>query len=236
MDNALLEMRMVSKTIGKKPIIDGLNLRVDRGSILALCGDNGAGKSTILRMIAGILQQSSGDITVNGLSWKRDRYRYAEVIGYMPDNYRFGGGLSAEEHLAFWSKLRKAPKERVPELLELVGLSDVRRKPVSAFSKGMRQRLLFAQALLARPALLVLDEPTNGLDPFWMETFINLVQTVKNEGQSVLFSTHQLDVAESCADRLVFLSGGKIVQEGRSASLRNLYGRKDGASHDGTTP
>ncbi|MBO7744242.1 ABC transporter ATP-binding protein [Paenibacillus sp. MWE-103] len=235
-DNVLLEMRMVRKTIGKKTIIDGLNLAVEKGSILALCGDNGAGKSTILRMVAGILELSSGDITVNGLSRKRDRYRYAEIIGYMPDDYRFGGGLSAEEHLAFWSKLRKAPKERVSELLERVGLSDVRRKPVSAFSKGMRQRLLFAQALLARPALLVLDEPTNGLDPFWMETFIQLVQSAKEEGQSVLFSTHQLDVAEACADRLVFLSGGRIVQEGRSASLRNLYGRTEEAPHDESHP
>lgn len=234
MDNVILAMRSVNKAIGKQSIIDGLDLSLERGQSLALCGDNGAGKSTVLRMIAGILQPSGGEITVNGLRWKRDRYRYAAEIGYMPDDYQFGGGLSAVEHLTFWAKLRKAPKSRVAELLELVGLSSVSRKQVSSFSKGMRQRLLFAQALLIKPSLLVLDEPTNGLDPYWMETFTGLIQAVKKEGQSVLFSTHQLDVAESTADRLVFLRGGKIQQEGPVDSLRQLYGQRKERENDGS--
>jgi len=220
----VLQVSDLHKKIGKQPIIHSVNLRISRGQVLTLCGGNGAGKSTILRMIAGITQPTSGVIEVNGRKWKENRTAYAQQIGYMPDDYLFGQGLSAEETLMFWASLRKVSKARVLETLELVGLADVRRKPVSSFSKGMRQRLLFAQALLAKPALLIMDEPTNGLDPYWMDSFVELVRYAKREGHAVLFSTHQLGVAESAADHVVFLKEGRIAEEGTAESFRKAYG------------
>ncbi|MGF7035370.1 ABC-type multidrug transport system ATPase subunit [Paenibacillus mucilaginosus] len=220
MANELLKLSGVRKEIGDRLIIESIDLSLSKGQVLALCGGNGAGKSTLIRMITGILQPTRGTIEINGVQWKKNRSSYAEQIGYMPDDYIFGQGLSALETLSFWASLRKVPLKRVEELLELVGLSEVKRKPVTSFSKGMRQRLLFAQALLARPPLLVMDEPTNGLDPYWMDSFVTLVKLVKGEGHTILFSTHQLPVAEIAADEAVFMKEGHIVRQETVTSLR----------------
>ncbi|MEK8132621.1 ABC transporter ATP-binding protein [Paenibacillus filicis] len=224
MANQVLELRGVGKDIGKRTILSSVELDLAPGESLALCGGNGVGKSTLLRMIAGILRPSRGSISLGGLEWASNRKRYAEQLGYMPDDYLFGQGLSAEETLSFWASLRKVSPARVSETLELVGLSGVRRNPVTSFSKGMRQRLLFAQALLAKPPLLLMDEPTNGLDPYWMDSFAELVRFAKAEGHAVLFSTHQLQIAEAAADRVVFLKDGGIAEQGRTSSFTDRYG------------
>ncbi|MFH5185402.1 ABC transporter ATP-binding protein [Paenibacillus sp. TAB 01] len=223
MDKSVLSLKQVTKRIQKQQIIHSVNFNLSHGQALALCGGNGAGKSTILRMIAGILQPSSGSIEVNGVSWKQDRKGYAEQIGYMPDDYRFGQGLSAEETLAFWGSLRKVSKDRLQEILYMVGLYEVRMKSVSSFSKGMRQRLLFAQALLTKPPLLIMDEPTNGLDPYWLESFIALVASAKLAGHTIIFSTHQLEIAEAVADHVIFLKEGRVMEEGTISDFRQSY-------------
>ncbi|WP_141501111.1 ABC transporter ATP-binding protein [Paenibacillus luteus] len=224
MPNPKVELKQVKKSIKKQLIINELDLKVGQGQIMALCGGNGAGKSTILKMIAGILQPDSGSISVGGLRWQDNRRRYAELIGYMPDDFRFSQGLTAYETLAFWASLRGVPKQRVMEVLSEVGLEDTGKKSVSSFSKGMRQRVLFAQALLARPPIILMDEPTNGLDPYWIETFIRMVKEIAANGQTVIFSTHQLHVAEALADRIALLRGGQIELEGSSSEIRDKLG------------
>ncbi|MEI7024196.1 ABC transporter ATP-binding protein [Paenibacillus sp. y28] len=224
MAESVLQLSRVRKEIQKQTIIHDVSMQLGRGEVLALCGGNGAGKSTILRMIVGIMQPTQGTIEVNGLQWGKNRRGYVEQIGYMPDDYLFGQGLSAQETLQFWASLRQISRSRVLEVLDIVGLTAVRGKPVQSFSKGMRQRLLFAQALLARPPLLVMDEPTNGLDPYWMDSFVNLVRFAKQEGHAVIFSTHQLQVAEAVADTVVFLKEGAIAQEGPTAMFQEKYG------------
>lgn len=214
----------VNKVFKGKNVIYDTNLRIERGEAVALCGGNGAGKSTLLRMLAGILRPSGGRISVNGINWKDDRRRYAQMIGYMPDDYRFSPGLTAMETMLFWARLRGLDKARVKEVLELVGLSETGTKPVASFSKGMRQRILFAQALLASPPLIIMDEPTNGLDPFWMETFTELVRQTVASGQTVIFSTHQLQIAEVLADRIVFLRDGRVVLDGKKEEIHEKYG------------
>lgn len=226
MPDPLVKLEGVKKSIKKQVVINALDLNVERGQILALCGGNGAGKSTILRMIAGISQPDSGIIAVQGLRWKEDRKRYAELIGYMPDDFRFGTGLTAYETLAFWASLRGVPKLRVQEVLEEVGLADTGKKSVSSFSKGMRQRVLFAQALLAKPPIVLMDEPTNGLDPYWIETFVRMVKEIAANGQTVIFSTHQLHVAEALANRIALLRGGHIELEGSSVQIREQLGAR----------
>ncbi|MEK3884520.1 ABC transporter ATP-binding protein [Paenibacillus sp. PL2-23] len=224
MDEAFVRLKDVTKRFKKQVIIEGLQLDVRRGSILALCGGNGAGKSTIIKMIAGIMQPDRGTITVDNVSWKRERKRYAERIGYMPDEFRFSPGLSAMETLSFWAALRGLPKSRAAEVLEQVGLADTGNKPVASFSKGMRQRMLFGQALLAKPPLVLMDEPTNGLDPYWIDTFVRQVRELAANGQTVIFSTHQLQVAEALADHIALLRGGRIEVEGSGADIRQKLG------------
>ena len=224
MAKPMVRLDGITKKMKKQVIIEGLNLQIEEGQIVALCGGNGAGKSTILRMIAGISHPDSGKITVGGLQWKNNRKRYADLIGYMPDDFRFSQGLTAFETLAFWAALRGVPRRRVKELLQEVGLEDTGKKSVSSFSKGMRQRILFAQALLAKPPVVLMDEPTNGLDPYWIESFVRMVKETAASGQTVIFSTHQLHVAEALADRIALLRGGQIELEGTAADIRAQLG------------
>lgn len=224
MPDPIVELEQVMKSMKRQQVINKLDLKVGQGQIMALCGGNGAGKSTILKMIAGILKPDSGSISVGGLCWRDNRRRYAELIGYMPDDFRFGQGLTAYETLAFWASLRGVPKQRAMEVLREVGLEDTEKKSVSSFSKGMRQRVLFAQALLARPPIVLMDEPTNGLDPYWIETFVRMVKEIAANGQTVIFSTHQLHVAEALADRIALLRGGQIELEGSSSDIRDKLG------------
>lgn len=220
----MLELRDVSKQIDKRPIVQPISLTVPPGEVLALCGGNGAGKSTILRMIVGITQPTAGTIQVNGYERKKNRKAYADSIGYMPDDFLFGQSLSAKETLLFYAKLRRIPPSKALQTLERVGLQQVQHKSATSYSKGMRQRLLFAQALLADPALLVLDEPTNGLDPFWMEAFVQFMKELKASGQTVIFSTHQLEVAEEVADRVLFLNEGEVLRSGYTREYKEEYG------------
>ncbi|WP_152392690.1 ABC transporter ATP-binding protein [Paenibacillus guangzhouensis] len=224
MDDVVVRCDAVHKVFKGRTVIGKVQLDIGRGEAVALCGGNGAGKSTLLRMLAGILQPTSGTITVNGLSWQDDRRQYARQIGYMPDDYRFSAGLTAMETMLFWARLRGLGPTHAREALLEVGLSDTDSKPVASFSKGMRQRVLFAQALLAKPPLIVMDEPTNGLDPYWMSTFVNLVREAVAGGQTVLFSTHQLEIAEALANRIVFLRDGEVVLDENQADIRQKYG------------
>lgn len=223
MSDKVLQLEEVTKSIKTQTIVQPVSFSLEPGDVLALCGGNGAGKSTILRMITGIVKPTAGTIRVNGLQWAKDRKTYADSIGYMPDDFQFGDALTAQETLQFYASLRNAPKERVTELLQMTGLKEFRHKKVSAYSKGMRQRLLFAQAMLARPPLLILDEPTNGLDPYWMDSFSTLVRQNAKEGQTIVFSTHQLNVAEQTADQVIFLDAGQVRYSGSADQLKQQY-------------
>lgn len=147
MSDKVLQLEEVTKSIKTQTIVQPISFSLEPGDVLALCGGNGAGKSTILRMITGIVKPTAGTIRVNGLQWAKDRKTYADSIGYMPDDFQFGDALTAQETLQFYASLRNAPKERVTELLQMTGLKEFGHKKVSAYSKGMRQRLLFAQAM-----------------------------------------------------------------------------------------
>lgn len=226
MGKYFLEMRQVGKSIKKQRVVHPFDLNVEKGRVLALCGANGAGKSTIIRMIAGITQPTSGTIKLAGLQWHKQRKAYAELLGYMPDDFTFGTALSAWETMCFYAALRHVERERVREVMELVELYDVRTKSVATFSKGMRQRLMFAQAILAKPQLLLLDEPTNGLDPYWMGMFAELIHTLKTTGTTIVFSTHQLNIAEEAADEAIFLHVGHVISSGTIAHYKEKYGAK----------
>lgn len=224
MTNPFIQIEQVSKKIGKQQIVHPFSLKLEAGQTLALCGGNGAGKSTLLRMIAGIMQPSEGQIMLDGLQWKNNRKAYAELIGFMPDDFRFGTALSAWETITFYASLRGIGKQRAAEVLRLVELYEARHKSVAAFSKGMRQRLMFGQAVLAKPKLLMMDEPTNGLDPYWTDMFSQLVLELKAAGTTIIFSTHHLQIAETVADEALFLHEGRIMSHRTIAEYRESYG------------
>ena len=224
MDSILVKVKNVSKIIEHQTLVDRFSIDVEKGHVVALCGGNGAGKSTVLRLIGGIYRPSMGTITINELSHVIDRKKYSMQIGYMPDEYPFNQAFSPQEVLSFCAALRRVPKKRITEVLVMVGLENNRHDPVKTFSKGMRQRLLFAQAILADVALLVMDEPTNGLDPFWMDQFVSLMKKMKEKGKTIIFSTHELNVASRTADQLVFLKGGKQVGGGLMQDVCEKFG------------
>lgn len=224
--HAGLILRDISKSIGNRQLVAPLSLHIQNGQIIALCGGNGAGKSSIIRMIAGLSKPTSGTIELNGISLSRQWEQYAVELGYMPDDYQFTGSFTAFEALKFWGELKGQPLNRIRELLTLVGLDDTGTKKVHQFSKGMRQRLLLAQAIMSKPALLLLDEPTNGLDPYWMKRFVSIIDEIAREGTIVVFSTHQLQVAEAAADHIVLLEQGEVKLSSSYDEIVKRYGEQ----------
>lgn len=225
MGDTVLEVLQLTKQIKDKTLVEPIDFHVNSGKTLALCGGNGAGKSTIIRMIVGLLQPTAGQILIEKMDRAKQARKSAQSLGFMPDQFNFNGSLTALESLRFFSSLKRVSIDQTEEALDFVGLQEVKHQKVSTFSKGMTQRLLFAQALLGQPHLLVLDEPTNGLDPYWMKTFVSLLKRLKQNGQAVIFSTHQLDIAESVADEVLFLDAGKVISRGSVTEYQKKYGR-----------
>jgi Cu-processing system ATP-binding protein len=201
--------------------VDQVNLRVQAGELLGLIGHNGAGKSTLLRMILGLIAPSAGEIrvlgeSVNGAAFRDVRRR----IGYLPENVVFYDNLSGTETLRFFARLKGVPEAGCADLLERVGLTHAANRRVGTYSKGMRQRLGFAQALLGSPALLILDEPTTGLDPEAIKDFYLLLENLRREGVTVILSSHILSEIQERVSRLVIMRAGRMMAEGTVQSLR----------------
>lgn len=212
MSQPILEIKNITKNFNKKQVLTPFSLQLDAGQIGVLVGGNGAGKSTIIKMIGGIFKPSSGEITVCGLDY-RNRKNYLNKISYMPDDFHFPTGLTVKEWLSFYAKLARAPKGQTEKALNLVGLEGKSNEKLGTLSKGMRQRLVFAQAYIRDSELILLDEPTNGLDPYWVSTFADILLQLRSQGKTILLSTHQLDVASTIADVIVFLHQGQIYHE-----------------------
>ena len=209
MSQPILDIRNISKAFKKTEVVSPFSLSLEEGKIGVLLGGNGAGKSTIIKMVAGIFRPTSGEISVCDLSYQ-DRIEYAKKISYMPDDYHYPTSLTVLEWLSFYGKLGRAQKGQTAKALQLVGLESKQNEKVENLSKGMRQRLLFAQAYLRDSSLILLDEPTNGLDPFWVSSFADILVQMRSDKRTLLLSTHQLDVAAAIADVIIFLHQGKI--------------------------
>lgn len=220
-DYIAVEIANLSKKVRHKQLLESLNYRLDKGKVLALCGGNGAGKSTLIRLIIGLIKPTTGSVKINGMDYRQQKNEFLQQFGYMPDDFQFQKSITAKETILFYAKLKKIPKELAIETLEKVGLSEKQNEKVGTFSKGMKQRLLLAQALLANPSVLILDEPTNGLDPYWMNELSKIIIDAKESGQTVIFSTHDLHIAEKVADEVIFLSNGKVISSGPINNYRN---------------
>ncbi len=208
----VLKAQNVSKTYGKKQVLSSTDLSINKGECVVFCGGNGAGKSTLIKLLTGIEKPSSG--TIQFLTSKKKSF------GYMPDHMNFPGELSPIEVLMYYRTFVDASKEAIMEVIKKVGLWEVRNQKISSFSKGMSQRVNLAQALLADVDVYIFDEPTNGLDPYWVIEFKNIIKDLTNNGKTVILSSHIMrDVAE-ISDRVFIIFEGQVKESG---SLEEIY-------------
>lgn len=208
----VLKVTEVSKVYHDKTALYPCTFEVDEGTCLVLCGGNGAGKSTLLQILTGITVPTTGTTFIYDKELKTARESYLKEIGFMPDDFNAQEMMTVEEFLNFYGAFRKVKKERIHEVLELIGLEEKRRNLVKSLSKGMHQRLLFGQAILAEPTVLFMDEPTNGLDPNWVNRFVEIFNEIKKKGTIIVFSTHMMDVAAETGDMIMFMKQGEIVE------------------------
>ncbi|WP_250655309.1 ABC transporter ATP-binding protein [Alkalimarinus coralli] len=218
---SVVQLTHVKKHFDGVAAIKELSLTIDEGEVLGLFGHNGAGKTTTMKLILGLLKPSEGTVSVFGhapTSPHFSDYRYR--LGFLPENVSFYQQLTGQEVLAYFAKLKKVSKNRVSQLLEEVGLNHAANRKVKTYSKGMKQRLGLAQALLTEPKLLLLDEPTVGLDPIATQDFYGMVDQLKKSGCSVILCSHVLPGVEKHIDRAAILGAGQLQALGTLAELR----------------
>ncbi|MBE6038990.1 MAG: ABC transporter ATP-binding protein [Anaerofustis stercorihominis] len=211
--STVLELKNVSKKLGGRKVVDNLSFCVDSGEIFGFLGPNGAGKTTTIKMIVGLLSVDSGEILVDGKSVKRNFEKAMQKIGGIIENPEMYEYMSGKANLKMYAKMYgRIPKKRIDEVVELVGLTGRINDKVKKYSLGMRQRLGLAQALLHEPKLLILDEPTNGLDPAGIKELRDTLRTLADEkGVSVLVSSHLLSEMELMCDRFLIIDKGVLT-------------------------
>ncbi|GGI24069.1 ABC transporter ATP-binding protein [Bradyrhizobium guangdongense] len=212
----------VTKDYGSVKAVRGASFELSQGELVALIGHNGAGKTTLMKLMLGLIRPTSGSIEVLGDNPAAGQFAGRRQLGYLPENVSFDAALTARETQAFYARLKREPVARALDLLDTVGLGAASRRRVGTYSKGMRQRLGLAQALIGRPRVLLLDEPTTGLDPELRQTFYDVIQRLAADGATVLLSSHALTELEECAGRVIIMNRGIKVADGSIAELRRL--------------
>lgn len=219
-----LKIENLHKSFGKNAIINGLSMSIPENTIFGFLGKNGAGKTTTMKMILGFLKKDEGSIEVFGEEVIFGQSKTNRFIGYLPDVPEFYGYMTAKEYLNLCGAITGLSKNEIKnksvELLELVGLRDVNKR-ISGYSRGMKQRLGIAQALLNSPKLLICDEPTSALDPLGRKEILDIILKIK-DSTTVIFSTHILSDVEAICDHVVVLDKGKNVLEGSIDELKNI--------------
>ena len=218
---AVVRVRGASKHYGAVRAVDGVDLAVQRGELFGLIGHNGAGKSTLFKMMLGLIPATAGEIAIDGAPVSGSGFRAVRrKIGYLPENVVLYDNLTGLETLHFFAKLKSVPAAGCGALLERVGLAHAAGRRVREYSKGMRQRLGFAQALLGRPQILFLDEPTTGLDPEAIREFYVILRGLRAEGVTVIITSHILAEIQERVDRLAIMAAGKVQALGTVQALR----------------
>ncbi len=225
----IIETKGLTKKYGEFTAVDSLNLQVEPGEIFGILGPNGAGKTTTILMLLGLTEPSSGEVNVMGFDPSRQPLSVKSQAGYIPDQVGFYDDLTARENLAYIARLNGIPRlesdQRIERALGKVGLSDVGSKPVGTFSRGMRQRLGVADVLIKQPRLIIMDEPTQGLDPELVRGFLDLTRELAEEGITILISSHLLHQVQEICDRVGLFHRGRMVLQGTVAELaRNVLG------------
>ncbi len=218
MDKAI-EVSGVVKRYGNKTVVRDVDLSVGSGERMVLIGHNGAGKTTLMKLMLGLTHPDAGRVRVLGNNPATAAAAHRREIGYLPESVAFNSAMKGREVLAFYARLKGVAPAECPSILAQVGLDQAADRRVSTYSKGMRQRLGLAQAMLGKPRLLFLDEPTSGLDPSLRKQFYDLVDTLSLSGTTSLTSSHSLNEVEARSDRIAIMKNGAIVACGTLAEL-----------------
>lgn len=223
MDGPVIRTQELTKRYGDFVAVDRLNLVVEPGEVFGLLGPNGSGKTTTILMLLGLTEPTSGTVRVMGLDPARQPLSVKSRVGYIPDQVGFYDDLTARENLIYIAKLNGIPREeayrRIDEALEQMGLTEVADHPVGTYSRGMRQRLGVAEVLIKRPMLIIMDEPTLGLDPEAAREFLKTIRDLKAQGITVLVASHLLHQVQAVCDRVGLFHRGQMVLEGTVEEL-----------------
>jgi ABC-2 type transport system ATP-binding protein len=232
MDGArAVQVQNLHKDFGEVYAVQGVSFDVAAGEIMSLLGPNGAGKSTTISMLCCLLQPSQGDAWVMGHSILSEPMEVKRAIGVVPQEIALYDDLSARENLNFWGKMYglrgSALKKRVEEVLDIIGLADRQKGRVSKFSGGMQRRLNIGIALLHRPDVIIMDEPTVGIDPQTRRNILDSVKAFNEQGMTVLYTTHYMEEAQELSDHIAIMDQGKIIAQGTHEELVKIVGELD---------
>ena len=215
----MLKIQNLTKIYGKNTVLDHVNMNIPKGKVYGLIGPNGAGKSTIMKILTGLINKTSGSIIFEGREWSR---RDLQKIGSIIEEPPLYKNLNAYDNMKVVTTMLGVPDNVILPLLEKVGLGKIDRRPVKQFSLGMKQRLGIAISLINSPKLLILDEPTNGLDPIGIQELREIIESFKAEGMTIMISCHILSEVEHLSDYIGFIYEGKIVLEKKYDGSENL--------------
>ena len=228
-DNAI-EVRGLSKAFRDVVAVDGISFEVRRGEVFSLLGPNGAGKSTVISVISGLLPPDSGDASVMGHSVTRESMAARRCLGVVPQEVALYNDMSARENLVFWGRMYGLSgqnlERRVDEMLKAVGLTDRQKGRLATFSGGMKRRVNIAAALLHTPQVVIMDEPTVGIDPQSRRHILDYVKELNRQGMSVLYTTHYMEEAEELSSRIAIMDEGKVIACGTRDELVRLVGEQ----------
>ncbi|WP_100332261.1 ABC transporter ATP-binding protein [Bacillus xiapuensis] len=219
----MLQIENATKKFGKREVVNGVSFQVNKGESFGLLGPNGAGKSTLIAMIGGLLSLDGGDIKISGVSVKKDSMAVRQKIGIVPQDIALYPSMSAQDNLMFWGKMyglkARQAKERVGEVLAIIGLTERAKEKIATFSGGMKRRVNIGAALMHEPELLIMDEPTVGIDPQSRHHILETVKSLNQRGTTVIYTSHYMEEVEYLCERLAILDRGKVIVAGNKADL-----------------
>ncbi|MDU1277186.1 MAG: ABC transporter ATP-binding protein [Clostridium sp.] len=225
--NQILEIIDLKKSFGEKQVLKGINLKINKGSIIGYIGPNGAGKSTTVKIIMGLVTGYTGEIRIFGEDISKDDGSYRKKIGYVPEVPEIYDSLTGKEYLTFIAQLYDIDYDKADnkarKLMDILGIADVYEKRISSYSKGMKQKLILISSLIHDPEILFLDEPLSGLDANSLMIIKEILSYLAKEGKTIFYSSHIMEVVEKISDRIILINNGEIVADGNFEELKSNY-------------